>query len=313
MALLFYNTKFSKPVLRILLLALTLLLAQSCCWFKECEEPVEPDPEPELPVFTRNPIITNLQVNNLNEISGLAPSINFKNALWLIEDSGTRPKIDLIGTDGSFIKRLPIDAHNRDWEAIAIGPGPDDTKNYIYIGDIGDNLESFDEYAILRFEEPNEGQEKVGFYETIRFHYPGKESYDAETLLIDPITKDLFVITKRQLNVKVFRLAYPQSTNSVTEAEFMGDIGYWGITTGSVSISGEEILLKSYVSIFYWKRKEGESLFEALQRPYDLSPYYIVEPQGESICWDLEAKGFYTISERAEQKEIPPLYYYYKE
>lgn len=307
------NTKFTRPVLRGILLVFTLFSIQSCCWFKECGEPLKPDPEPELPIFTKNPTIIDLQVNNLKEISGLAPSKNFKNALWLIEDSGTQPKIDLIGTDGSFIKRYPISAHNRDWEAVAIGPGPDDTKNYIYIGDIGDNLENYDEYAILRFEEPQGEQENIGFYETIKFYYPGNVSYDAETLLVDPKTKDIFIITKRQLNVKVFRLPYPQSTTTLTEAEFMGDIGYWGITTGSVSVSGEEILLKSYVSIFYWKRKDGETIFETLQRPYDLSPYYVVEPQGESICWDWEAKGFYTISERAEQREIPPLYYYYKE
>ena len=42
--------------------------------------------------------------------------------------------------NASLVARLDIaGADNCDWEDIAVGPGPDPQKTYIYIGDIGGN------------------------------------------------------------------------------------------------------------------------------------------------------------------------------
>ena len=229
-----------------------------------------------------------------------------------MEDGGNNAEINLVNKDGKFVKKVGVNAYNRDWEAIALAPGPVEDKNYIYIGDIGDNNEVYGEYSIHRFVEPEANQNFVDNIETIHFTYPGGTSYDAETLLVEPATKDIYIITKRQLNVKVFRLPYPQNTQGTTEAQFMGDIKFWGITTGNISQKGDEILLKSYLTIFYWKLKSGETLFQALSRTNDLSPPYVAEPQGESICWDINADGYYTISEIIGNPADLPLYYYSK-
>src|SRR5688572_25448684 len=91
----------------------------------------------------------------LLEISGLAASINNPGYLWAHNDSGKKPEVYLV--DDSLKILLTCDLRvimNRDWEDIAVGPGPDPNKNYIYLGDIGDNLGLFKVKFIYRFEEP---------------------------------------------------------------------------------------------------------------------------------------------------------------
>ena len=57
--------------------------------------------------------------------------------------------------DGHIIAKLDInDATNYDWEDIAVGPGPEEGKSYIYVGDIGGNIPQ-PGYAIYRVEEPD--------------------------------------------------------------------------------------------------------------------------------------------------------------
>lgn len=182
----------------------------------------------------------------------------------------------------------------------------------MYCADIGDNNNIFKESYIYRFEEPTKDVDVVNNFETIQFYYPNNESNNAETLLLDPKTKDLYVISKDQFNVKVFRLKYPQPVNKPFEAEFLGTIPYWGIVGGDISIDGNEILLKTYIAVFYWKLKPNESIFQALSRTRDVGAPYVQENQGESICWDYQTKGYYTISERGGLPAPPKLYYYSK-
>ncbi len=42
----------------------------------------------------------------------------------------------------------------KDCEDVATGPGPIKGKNYIYLGDIGDNAEKRRYISVYRFEEP---------------------------------------------------------------------------------------------------------------------------------------------------------------
>jgi hypothetical protein len=287
---------------------LLALLLQSCCLIGACEE--EPSEEEVLPDFTSTPAIHPMQRTDLTEVSGIGASFRFQDHLWLLEDSGTDPKLDLIRINGEYAKKVSFAGRNRDWEDLAVGPGPEDGKKYIYVGEIGDNNASYKDYYVYRFLEP-EG-ERISQYETIHFRYPNGESYDAETLMVDPWTKDIYVVTKNQLNVRVYRLPYPQNTDTVNEAQFMGTIKYFLVVSGDVSPDGNEVLLKSYTTLFYWKRKAGENLYEVMKRSHDMTAPYTLEPQGEAVCWDTASKGYFTLSERGEQSFPPPLYYYWK-
>ena len=79
-----------------------------------------------------------------------------------------------------------------------------------------------------------------------------------------------------------------------------------GPVAGDISKSGDAVLLKTYNSVWYWKRSMGRSIQEVLMETPTRVTTYIREPQGEAVCWDWEDKGFYTLGEG----NFRPLYYY---
>jgi hypothetical protein len=299
--------------LRNLLLFLICINLNSCFLFDK-KPPVEPIiKEEQLPSFNANPQEFVTSQGKTDEASGMVASRNTPNSLWIIEDSNNMPGLHLIGNDGTYKRFISFPGKNRDWEDLAIGPGPEADLNYIYLPDIGDNFDKYGSYQIYRFPEPTANQTDIKNFDTFTFTYPGNKSYNAETLMIDPKTKDLYIITKNEANVKVFRLKYPQVTLVSTEAEYMGDIPYGGlITAGDISPKGDEILLKNYFAVYYWKIKKDETIYSTLKRLRDIGAPYFAENQGESICWDNNAKGYYTISEKVNLEDFPKLYYYSK-
>ncbi len=283
-----------------------LLSAVACC------KPSNVDPDDaQLPVFTSEPTVFPLPDGVLDGASGLTDAINFNNAVWIHNDHD--PNLYLVSYEGQLLRKIPFHGYSRDWEDIASGPGPEQNVNYIYIAETGDNREIYPDYYIYRFPEPGQNQGQIDHFDTIRFTYPGGKSYDVETLLLDPNTRDLYLITKRQLTqASVFRLPYPQKTGENNTAELVRTIPYGMLTSGSISRDGREILLRTYTNIFYWKVRKGESIADALGRPHDMLAPYIFEPQGEGIDFDKNAAGYFTVSEKGNSSEPVKLYYYKK-
>lgn len=294
--------------IRFFYILLCALVFQSCDWFGKT--PVEPQPIDELPAFDTTPLQFPLQRGIVDEASGIADSRNIPGNVWIHEDGDNPAAIYLFTHEGEFRKRIDLPLNNRDWEDIAIGPGPEADKTYIYIAEIGDNLTVHDEYFVYRFLEPTSENEIPEQIDKIRFIYGDGRKYNAETLLLDPLTKDLLIITKGVFTERIFRLQYPQSTTEQNVAEFMGTTQQFILTGGEISADGQQILLKNYDTVLYWKRKENESIVEALGRLRDITAPYIREVQGEAICFPVDGKGYFTVSERADQNINIPLYFY---
>lgn len=273
-----------------------------------CDPKVNPA---DLPAFRSTPVEHTLAEGLLEGASGIVDARNFSNAVWVHNDHD--PSLYLLSHDGKLLKKLPFRGTSRDWEDIALGPGPEQNRNYIYIAETGDNQQVYDRYHIYRFPEPVEGQERIDNYDDIPFTYEDGK-YDVEAVVLDPQTRDLYLFTKRSLtDARVYKLAYPQKVGENNTATFVKTIPYGFLTAGDASADGKEILLKNYASIFYWKVRNGETILSALDRKHDLQPAYVLEPQGEAICFDKNAGGFFTISEKGNGKTPVKLYYYGKE
>ena len=175
---------------------------------------------------------------------------------------------------------------NRDWEDIALGPGPQEGQHYLYIGEIGDNRARYDRKYIYRVSEPRvtvsqrPGEFVLSDVETITIRYPDG-GRDAETLLIDPLTKDLYIISKREAQVGVYQAPYPQSTTDLITLDLVTTLslnetatnGAW-LVGGDISPAGTAILLKSYIGVYHWTRTAQQSVSEALAaKPLPL-PYF---------------------------------------
>jgi hypothetical protein len=249
----------------------------------------------------------------LREISGMAMSRNLSEAIWMHNDSGDEARIFLIDTKGVLIAQYNLIGINlRDAEDMAVGPGPLAHLSYIYLGDIGDNSGVNDVKYIYRFAEPNYLIPKKKGYaianiDVIKFRYPDGRR-DAEALMIDPLTKDLIVVSKREKRVHVYKAPYPQSTKEVILLEKIANLPVGDITAGDISANGQEILLKNYDNIYYWQRNQGESLEKTFSRNPVRLPY-LYEQQGEAIAWRTDGKGYYTFSEKANQSHSNLFFY----
>lgn len=268
----------------------------------------------EEPEFSRGKKLAEHNVKALKEVSGLASSVNNPGLLWAHNDSGNGADIFLIDKDLSIRQRYVLaGVENRDWEDIVVGPGPDSSKNYLFVAEIGDNDAVFPLKYIYRFEEPviNEQQQEpvaIEEFETIIFRLPDGQK-DTEALLVDPRTKNLMVVSKREEPVNVYLIEYPYSTTDTVTAKQITTLPLTQIVAGSFSADGNEILMKNYNHIYYWKNSSNASVVELLrQQPTEIP--YIIEPQGESITWAYDDSGFFTISEINKGKKS--FLYFYK-
>ncbi len=294
---------------KVFILSFISLALQSCFLFDKPTPIPDPPKEDPLPSFVQLPDLFPIQPGKINEASGLEASTTMSNTLWVNEDASSGSFIHAISTSGQYLGKITFPPFNRDWEDIAIGPGPENGVNYMYIAETGDNLETYGNYTIYRLKEPTRLDYTETKYEIINFKYSDNKSYDTEAMFIDPTTKDIYLITKRQFNVNVFRIAYPQINLADHTAEFLGTIQYSFITAADISADGKELLLKNYDAIYYWRRKENESIYEALKRTRDIGAPYQREPQGEAICFDKDSKGYYTLSEIAQTTGVNLSYY----
>lgn len=257
-----------------------------------------------------------LKLDEIDEASGLVASHNNPRAFWTHNDSGDKNRIFLISQSGDNLGTYTLEgAIARDWEDISIGPGPKANTSYLYVGDIGDNRAQYKEKVIYRFIEPNVSQQASDnqiniakeHIDTITFEFPdGKR--DAETLMVDPITKDIFVISKREKQVGVYVARYPQSTTQINILTKVATLDIHKIVAGDISVAGNEVLLKDYQNIYYWKKQANESIEELLTTAPQRLPYK-AEPQGEAIAWKQDSSGFYTLSE-ASSSGAAKMYFY---
>jgi hypothetical protein len=247
--------------------------------------------------FETVPQAKSLTAGILDEASGIADSKINPGYLWVQQDSGNPADIALLSHDGSFLKKISINlATNRDWEDMALANGPVAGTNYIYLADIGDNNLVSSEYFIYRFAEPAASATVVSAVDKISFQYPDG-SHDAEAILVDNSTKDIYIITKQDMPSRIYKLAYPQSTSNVNIATLSGSLSFTGATSAAASPDGNEIVLKTYTAIWYWKKNTGQTIEQALaETPLALT--YQFEPQGEAISFKNDNTGFFTLSER---------------
>ena len=272
-----------------LLPALVFLIGLSCA--KDDEKNIDSKGFESIPVA--NPVAPLI----LDEASGIADSKANTGHLWVQQDSGNPNDIALLSHNGALLKKIIIkSAVNRDWEDLATGIGPVTGTHYIYLADIGDNALAASEYNIYRFPEPTSVTDTVFNWEKITFQYPDGP-HDAEAILVDNVTKDIFIITKQDEPSRVYKIPFPQNTTSTNTVILTGTLTFSGATGAAMSNDGTEILVRTYTSVYYWKRTASQSIEEALAtNPATLETQF--EPQGEAICFKNDNSGFFTLSER---------------
>ncbi|MFY0591854.1 hypothetical protein [Roseivirga sp.] len=260
-------------------------------------------------LFSDRQSLGEIQISDLDEASGLAHSRSNPLYLWSHNDSGGDPVLFLMTEAGADSGRFVIDgAQNLDWEDVAIGTGPVPNTNYLYAGDIGDNRGERPSRAIYRVPEPDlnvadiPATSTLSNVETINYVYEDGPR-DAEALMVDPSSNDVYIVSKREASVILYVLPFPQNLAEMDTAERVTVLPFTQITAADISLDGSQVLIKNYLNIYHWVKTGNESIGELLATtPSKLN--YTVEPQGEAIAWHTNGNQFYTISELANNQPV---------
>lgn len=297
-----------------------------------CQPTPNPAPNPGVTVtesnyaeFEDRGVIEN---PSLKEASGLVSSRKNVGSLWAHNDSGDQNRIFLIDSYGKGKREFKLlGAENRDWEDMGIVSEADGSAT-IYLADFGDNNANYSSYSLYWCKEPVVDSNTplantITQVSKLTFTL-SDGARDMECLLVDQKTKDIFIISKRENSKRLYKIAASSVVAGGTaKAEFIRELNFSKpistdarlitaayITGGSISPDNSEILIKNYLEIFYWKRKTGETISDALSRTPKTVPYKM-EDQGEGIAFAADGNGYYTISELGSSGPVR-LYFYKK-
>jgi hypothetical protein len=259
------------------------------------------------PTFHSGITTGNIQNANVTEASGIAVSRLNPNVLWTHDDSGSGAQVYPMTPAGVSLGNYTITgAGATDWEDIAVGPGPTAGAQYLYIADIGDNLAVRSTVSVYRVPEPLVSDTQpsmnvsVGGMNKLTFAYPNGP-HDAESMFVDPLTRDIYIVSKREANKYVYRAPYPQATSGTTTMTLVSTLSNsdW-ITAADISPDGDEIIMRAGAidTGLMYVRPAGGTIADAFaSTPINIP--LLAEAQGEAIGFDPQGWGYFTTTEGA--------------
>lgn len=308
----------------------SLILIFVSIFLMACPSNPEPTPVPPTPVdpeSSYNEYVDKGLIENdqLDEGSGLIASRKNPGFFWALNDSGDSNRLFYFDSNGKGKKEFFLtNAYNRDWEDMSITTETDGSST-VYVADFGDNNSAYQSYSIYWFTEPTVTStgptiNTINQVKKLTFTLPDGIR-DMECLLVDQETKDIFIVSKREDLKRLYKISATNvKDGAVLTAEYINELSFsnpfssntsvkelFYVTAGDVSFDNKEIIIRNYGYIYYWKRKTGESIPDALARQAKTVPSRskyssadgLGEPQGEGLAFAADGLGYYTISESA--------------
>jgi WD40 repeat protein len=226
----------------------------------------------------------------ISESSGLA--VSGRNPSWLLthNDSGGAAQVfavDAQGRTAAVYRFAGVTA--RDWEGMArIGEGADST---LYLGDIGDNRNSWRNVAVYIAPEPAGTGRLTATATRYRLTFPDGPR-DAEALMVSPRTGRVYVVTKRLTGAAIYLAPSDLRPTGFNRLEKWRDAPAF-VTDGAFSPDGSRYALRGYTQAFVYDAASG-ALLENVDLP--------AQPQGESLTWSTDGRSLLVGSEGQRQE-----------
>ncbi len=217
-------------------------------------------------------------------------------------DSGGGPFVYATDPSGANLGTFELDAPAFDWEDMAIGPGPDPDTDYLYLGDIGDNFHFRPLVTVYRIREPvpDAAGGLIQEVESFNLAYPDP-GYDSEAMFVDPVTADLFLVTRAERNdaTIVFRagaadLVAGRSTELEEVGRFTPEQGAF-VTGADIDATGAAVVFRGLNQVWLWERTDLTFVETFAAEPCRTPS--TAEFQGEAIAFTPDGFSYYTISE----------------
>lgn len=199
-----------------------------------------------------------------------------------------------------------------DWEDIATGPCP--AGHCIFMSDTGRYSghppPTPTTFAVYRMKEPDlSAGETSGTIAGDRFPFSYPDgAKDAEALMVHPTTGVIYVVTKNGSTgiSKVYKFPTPlPAPNTMSTLVHVADLqlplgpdaNFRSVTAGAIHPCSNRFLLRTYRAVYEYRATGATFESAFLASPIALTDP--VEGQGESIEYEADGSGYFTMSERA--------------
>lgn len=253
----------------------------------------------------------------IKESSGVAVSALRPGVIFTHNDGGDTARFFAVADDGCTVATYTVvGAEAHDWEDMARS-GSRGHHPTLWFGDIGDNaVARVDGVTVYQVPEPlvpkpapnpdgSCGTPTTGSVAATRFDLRYADGpHDAETLLVQPKTSRVFVVTKSLSGAPLALYAAPVTLQAGTVGVLEkvadltlppGTLVATLVTSGDLSPDGRHLVLRTYAGAIEWRVRGGD-LAAALGR----APTSIVLPatlQGEAIAYTPDGTSVITTSE----------------
>lgn len=250
-------------------------------------------------------LLGNIADPAVSESSGVVASRLVPGRYWTHNDSDDGARLYCLDQQARSCGTWTVPGIDAfDWEDIAAGPGPRPGVPYLYIGDIGDNLDTRTSVVVHRVPEPPAGAAPgaTEAAEALTLRYPDGP-HDAEALLVHPTSGDLYIVAK-QAPPRVYVARAPLAAGAARTMEKVATlplegVGLFGsVTGGDIAPDGRRVALCTYLEGYELVLPAGAGAFDEIwARPLEevaLGP----RPQGEGIAYRGDGRALVTTSER---------------
>lgn len=253
-----------------------------------------------------------IQSDGITEASGMAVSSRDGRFLWIVNDSGAKPDIHLIQTDGTGRGSVRLkDVKNKDWEDL--DSFTLNGKSYLLVADTGDNDSKRESCTLWILREPDLPKDGANLDATvipgskIQFRYEDGPR-DCESVAVDEKAGKILLISKRTKPPCVYQLplvldnkrgtliARKVGTTEV-RCPVISLIPFRDQPTGlDISADGKLAAAVTYCGVFLFPKKPGEDWAAAFSRqPTVLPPHHLT--QAESVAISKDGKSIFVVSE----------------
>ncbi len=220
------------------------------------------------------------------ESSSLARSAYGKGVLWTSNDSGGGPVLYAIAANGSTVATYTVNnVSAKDWEGMASASSG--AYHWLYLGDIGDNGKKRPTIAVHRVIEPTTLKNGSLDATTWTFRYPDGP-HNAETLMVNPSTLRMYIVTKDTAGGVIYQAPANLST---TATNVLVKVGTAPVTlSDGAFIDGTRFVLRGYERAYLYAKLGATPVVFGMPQP------------GESITPGYTAGTVYTGEEGTSSK-----------
>jgi hypothetical protein len=234
-------------------------------------------------------VLCDISDPRLTEISGMTASALHADVMWVHNDSGDVARLyalslktcDVVGE----LTLRNVDA--RDFEGIARGVDQQG-RAVLWVGDIGDNLDSWESVALYRVREPQTLGVRSVRATKFRFTYEDRP-HNAETIVADPKSPQLWIVTKQLASGGIYQLPARLSKSRINIAERVGGVGGL-VTDGSMNPKGTGFVLRDYFDAHLYTGLPPGAATEKFPLPAQI--------QGEAIAYTATGDALVVASEK---------------